>query len=278
MFDKVAVAIAASPTLEALLAESKRLQDLFDSELLLLHIRSNENKEEEVLLQKAVAERGFNAEKTSLFIEQGDPSTAILMFCRKHQVDLLVAGALKKENLFRSYLGSVGRDIIRAASCSLLILVEPSVSPAPFAEIVVDGSEQHNTQMVIKKACKIGQKLKANHIHILKDIKLYGLTMAMAGEDSEHLYAEQRRNLVQEELENIKRRLAHIDTAKLNINIKVISGKRGFEISRYARRIKADLIVMAGPHKKLRLMDRIMTHDLEYLLTDIPTNLLIIHN
>jgi nucleotide-binding universal stress UspA family protein len=278
MFNKVAVAIAASPTLEALLAEAKRLQDLFGSEILLLHVRRNEEKEEVKRLREAMKMSRFIPEKTKLFFENGDPATAILNFCKKKEVDLLVAGALKKENIFRAYLGSVGRKIIRAANCSILILVEPSEQPSPFREIVVDGSEQSNTQRVLEVACEIGLKQRANHVHILKDIKLYGLTMAMASEDSENEYAEQRRRLIQGEIESIKKRLKHIQTDKLNINIKIISGKRGFEISRFARKVSAELVVMAGAGKKLGLMDRIMTHDLEYLLADIPTNMLIIHN
>lgn len=278
MFNKVAVAVAASPTLGALLAEAKRLQDLFGSEILLLHVRRNENKEEEAYLRAAITSSSFIQEKTTLFFEKGDPASAILSFCKKQQVDLLVAGALKRESILRSYLGSVGRKIIRAASCSILILVDPSEAPAPFHEIVVDGSEQVNTRQVIEMACKIGQKQNASHVHILKDIKLYGLTMAVASEDSENEYAEQRRKLIQAEIENIKLLLNDIDTNKLNINIKIISGKRGFEISKFARRVEADLVVMAGAGKKLGFMDRILSHDMEYMLADIPTNLLIIHN
>lgn len=277
MFTKVAVAIAASPTLEALLAESKRLQDLFGSEILLFHVRRNSEHKEEEFLKKAVQDSRFSPEKTQLFFEKGDPAEAILAFCKKQQVDLLVAGALKKENLFRSYLGSVGRKIIREANCSILILVEPSEQPNPFREIVVDGSEQPLTPKAIAAACMIGRKQQASHIHILKDIKLYGLTMAMAAEDSEGAYADQRRKLVQAEIEHVKKKLEGIDTDQVPVNIKIISGKMGFEISKFAQKVDADLVVAAGPQKKLGILDRIMTHDLEYLLADIPANLLIVH-
>ena len=38
MFRKIALAIAFSPRMEALIAESKRLKDLFQAELLLIHV------------------------------------------------------------------------------------------------------------------------------------------------------------------------------------------------------------------------------------------------
>lgn len=277
MFIKVAVAIAASPTLEALLAESKRLQDLFGSEILLLHVRRNSEVEEEEFLKKAIQDSRFSPEKTRLFFENGDPAEVIINFCKAQKVDLLVAGALKKENIFRSYLGSVGRKIMREASCSILILVEPSEQPNPFREIVVDGSEHPLTEKAIAAACLIGQKQQASHVHILKDIKLYGLTMSMAAEDSEDAYTEQRRKLVQAEIQHVKKKLEGLDQRQVPINIKIISGRKGFEISKFATRTGADLVVTAGPQKKLGILDRIMTHDLEYLLADIPANLLIIH-
>lgn len=277
MFNIIAVAIAASPTLEALLAESKRLQDLFGSKVLLLHVKKDSNPEEEKHLRESIESSNFHPGKTEFFVEKGDPAKTILSFCKKQKVELLVAGALKKENLLRSFLGSVGRKIIRRASCSLLILVDPSTQPAPFREIVVDGTEQERTQAAIELACSIGKLENASHIHILRDIKLYGLTMATAGEDSEAEYTEHRRKLISMEIENIQNRLVRVDVGTVPVNIKIISGKVGFEISKFTRKVNAGLLVVPGPGKKLGFFDRIMTHDLEYLLNDIPANLLIVH-
>lgn len=276
MFSKIAVAVAASPTLEALLAESQRLQNLFGSEILLLHVKQD-SKEDELNIRRTIDKSRFHPEKTNLYVEKGATAETILQFCKKHAVDLLVAGALKKENLLRSFIGSVGRKIIREANCSVLILTEPSEVPAPFNEIVVDGSEQFNTQKAIETACYIAQMQKARQVHILKDIKLYGLTMAVAREDSEKEISDHRRKLVQQEVDHIKKRLQNVSTEELKINIKIISGKTGYEMSRFARKTEADLIVVPGPEKSLGIIDRIMSHDLEYLLSDIPANMLIVH-
>lgn len=276
MFSKVAVAVAASPTLEALLAEAQRLQHLFGSQILLLHVKQ-ENKEDELSIRKTIEKSRLHPEKTNLYVEKGAVAETILGFCKKHGVDLLVAGALKKENLLRSFLGSVGRDIFRAANFSVLILTEPSEEPAPFKEIVVDGSEHFNTQKAIEAACYIARVQKARQVHILKDIKLYGLTMSIAREDSEKEISDHRRKLVQQEVDHIKKRLQPVNTGQLKINIKIFSGKTGFEISRFARKTEADLIVVGGPEKKLGFIDRMMSHDLEYLLSDIPANMLIVH-
>lgn len=277
MFTKIAVAITGSPTLEALLAASRRLQLLFDAEILLLHVEKDSDPKEEEMLRKAVESCNFYPDRTSLFFETGHPADTILSFCKQQQVDLLVAGALKKENLFRSYLASIGRKIIRSADCSILILVDPSRQPTPFREIVVNGSEQSNTHKALEVACMIGQKEKARHVHILKDIKLFGLTMAMAGEDAEAEYSEKKKKLIYDEIKYIKQQLENVDTTGLNLNIKIISGKPGLEISKFTKRVEADLLVWGGAEHRLNFFDRIMSHDLEYVLNDIPANMLIVH-
>ena len=55
----------------------------------------------------------------------GDPVGSLLGVCKENMVDLLVLGALRRETVFRYYLGSVARDLSRRAKCSLLLLTEP---------------------------------------------------------------------------------------------------------------------------------------------------------
>lgn len=276
MFKKIAVAFAFSPTLEALLSEAARVKELFSSELYLVHV--GEKKEEEVVyLQELMNRLGLNRSDTHIRWEKGDPPDKILSFCRREKVDLLIAGALKKENLYRYYIGSIARRIIRKSTCSVLILVEPSVAPNPYKEIVIDGSERSGSLKVLEAGCRVAQLQNSQRVHILKEIKLYGFTMAMAAEDSEDEYSEKKKSLVQTEIKYIESQLEKINVTGLKINIKIISGKPGHEINKFARRIKPDLIVLGGPEHQLGFFDRLLPHDLEYILDDIPTNLLIVH-
>jgi hypothetical protein len=49
----------------------------------------------------------------------------------------------------------------------------------------------------------------------------------------------------------------------------------GYSIGHYARVSRADLLVMNAP-SKLTLWDRLFPHDLEYILSDLPTDVLIV--
>jgi hypothetical protein len=63
----------------------------------------------------------------------------------------------------------------------------------------------------------------------------------------------------------------------ITVKTQSIFGKRGYSIGHYAEVVRADLLVMYAPAKS-GLLDRIFTHDIEYILSDLPTELLIIRN
>src|SRR6478609_11404187 len=155
-FNKIAVAIAFSPRLEALLAEALRIKSYWNSELILIHVGQHEEKEEQQLadlLQKT----GLNQHNDLKIVwEKGNPADRILKTCTKERVDLLVAGALKKENMVQYYLGTIARKILRKADCSVLMLTNPSVAATSFKNIVVNTEDTAYVEEVLTTACHIG--------------------------------------------------------------------------------------------------------------------------
>lgn len=277
MFKKLAIALAFSPRFEALLHEAKRIQYIFGAELVIIHVGSNDASKEKLLDEK-LRSLDYPTDRVKIIWKQGDPARTILKVCRREKVDLLIAGAMKKENIIRYYLGSVARKILRKAECSVLMLINPSTNPQPFKKIVINGGEHEYLLSALQKGCTLGKIENAVQVHILREVRMYGLAMAVAGEEgNEDEYAETRRRLVDDEKEKVRKLLDTIDTESLNINIKVFAGKPEHEIAKYSKRIKADLLILGAPDHKLSLIDRLFPHDLEYLLADLPSNLLIIH-
>ena len=276
MYQKIAVAIAFSPRQQAIVCEARRLQDIFGAELILVHV-GERNAEKEKLLQEHLASAGLNLNKVTLFWEEGDAVKRILSVCRKQEVDLLVAGALKKENIFRYYIGSIARKILRKANCPVLVITEPNASPQPFQRIAIHAGDKAEALATIQAGCKLAQLEKAKQIHVIKEVKMYGLTMALAGEDPEHEYSETRRSLVHDEIASVQNVIDRCPECKgLKINIKIAAGKSGYELAKFARNIEADLLITESPRRTLNIFDRMFTHDLEYILADLPTNLLIV--
>ena len=276
MFSKIALAVAFSPRMEALIAETKRLVLLFQSDLILIHI--GEKTEELEQKFKQVLERNeLDETRTTIIWKQGKPVKMILEACKEAEVDLLVAGALKEEGFLKYYLGSVGRKIIRKAPCSVLTLIDPKLVSTSFSKVVLNGTQLDITPFVISKGVIFAREVQADQVHILNEIKMYGLQMGTAGEDSEDEIAQTRRQLVQDEVDYVEEILKEIDSEDLKINIKVTGGKWAIELGRFCEKIEADLLVV-GDDQRLTFFDRLFPHDLEDLLSTLPCNLLILKN
>ncbi|MCI0751081.1 MAG: universal stress protein [Flammeovirgaceae bacterium] len=276
MFKRIALAFAFSPRMEALLAEAVRLQKLWNAELLLIHVGIY-GEEQMKSLQRALNQAGSDLSNVTLINEEGKPSERILHVCKTQNVDLLIAGALKKENLVKYYLGTVALKILRKANCSVLMLVKPSEQPAPYQHIVINAEDSPYVEDALRVACYIGIQDQSSWLHVIREIKMYGFTMSATQQGTEKEYDQLRHDLVRQEVEMVEKMLAKIQHDKLKVNIKMLSGKSGFELAKFAERKHADLLVVGAPPRRFSLFDRVFPHDLEYIFADMPCNLLVVH-
>jgi nucleotide-binding universal stress UspA family protein len=276
VFKRIGLAIAFSPRLEALLFEAARLKQFWQSELVLIHV-GEASADAASSLKNLLAKIGLSEPAVIIRWEHGEPAKRILSVCREEGVDLIIAGALKKENLFKYYLGTIARKILRKADCSVLLLLNPSPEPNPIRNIVVNAEDSPYIQQALELGCEIGRAEKSNWIHVVREIKLYGLTMSAADQHSEDEYTKLRIDLVSTEIDNVQKMLNKIPHEGLKVNIKILSGKAGFELAQFAIRKHADLLIVGAPPRKLSFFDRVFPHDQEYIFADLPCNLLIVN-
>jgi nucleotide-binding universal stress UspA family protein len=278
IFKTLGVAIAFSPRAHALLAEAARLKALFQARLIIIHVGASGHSEEGIM-HKLLADVGLTPAEVTLCWRTGKPASEILKACTEQGVELLITGALKKEGFLQHYLGSVARNILRRSDCSVLTLINPSLNPVPFRNIVVEAEANNTVRQTLSVACRIGLLENASWLHVVREIKLYSLTMATtAGQVSEEEYSKLKKDLVTDEVDTVQRLMMHIPHKGLKVNIKVITGKSGFETARFAREKRADLLVVSAPPRQLSFFDRLFPHDLEYVFADLPCNLLVLHN
>jgi nucleotide-binding universal stress UspA family protein len=275
-FKRIGLAIAFSPRAEALLAEATRLSGLFGARLTLIHVGTH-REENERILSNLISRQHLRREDVDVHWMEGEPSKRILEACRVNGIDLLITGALKKEGLVQHYLGSVARKILRNSGCSVLTIVHPGTHPKPYANIVVDAEEETKSLDTLRCACWLGLKENSQWLHVVREIKMYGLSMSTADQVTEEEYNRIRQDLVEAEVDSVQRMLSKIPHNGLKINIKILSGKSGFEIAQFAKRKRADLLVVSAPPRRLSLLDRLFPHDLEYIFADLPCNLLVVH-
>ena len=276
LFNRLGFALAFSPTAEAMLTETARWAKIFQAELILMHIGPHGEKEE-VLLQEILKNVDLSNQPYKIIWEEGDPADKILKVCDLQKIDLLIAGALKKENLVHYYVGTIARKIMRKAVCSLMMIANPSVEPHPLKNIVVNAEDSPFLEETLNVACHIASKEENAWVHIVRELKLLGLALAATDQHSEDEYAEVKQHLLKDEIVEVEKMLGRIPHDQIKVNIKMLSGKSGFELCKFAERKQADLLVVGSPARRFYLFDRVFPHDLEYVFADMPCNLLIVH-
>lgn len=276
-FETIAVAVSFSPRCLHVLAEAKLLSETFKASLILIHI-GEKTSEKELQFDELMNQVGMDDSHYRVIWMEGDTVDTILKLCKLNMVDLLILGALEKENVLKFYLGSIARNISRKAKCSVLLLTNPSEQLRKYKKIVVNGVENSKTIHTVSTAFYVAKHLNVRDVTIVNEMNVPGLAMAIADDSTLPEAKEIKKNLNEEMEESIHSIIEKCDTTGINVMNKSIKGKPGYAISKYAKDRRADLLVINSPDTHLNFLDRIFTHDIEYILAHLPCNLLIVHS
>ncbi len=253
-----------------------RMVDFFDSKMIIVHV-GEKTEEKEQKIKKLISGFSNDHEKVEVIWQQGDPVTVIIETAKEKKADLIMLGAIPREDFVKFYIGSIARKITRRAHCSVLLLIKPSEDLRPCNHIVVNGLKDIKTKQTILDSFEVAQNIGAQKITIVEEISHQEVNVVV--QDDETLLKD---TLIKEQLaKNEDQRVRHIlndvpKDLKENILIKTqsIFGKRGYSIGHYAKVVAADLLIMNAPNKTT-FLDRIFPHDLEYILSELPTDVLI---
>ena len=157
MIHTLGLAIAFSPTAEMMLAEAVYLARQFNAKLVLIHAGPHGQNEEQ-FMQRLCQSRQIDPASIKIRWKEGNAVKAILQACAEEKVDLLIAGALRREKLIQYYIGTIARQIMRKASCSVLILTHPSLTPRGFRNIVLEGVDNQYFRKFIDLALRFGDR------------------------------------------------------------------------------------------------------------------------
>ncbi|MAZ71700.1 MAG: universal stress protein UspA [Flavobacteriaceae bacterium] len=250
---------------------------LFESKLILIHI-GVASEEKTTRFQEILAPFFIDGLEIDIVYEPGKPVNSILKSVQEKKIDLLILGALKRENFFKYYVGSIARKITRKASCSVLLLINPSVERIKCKHVVVNGLKDEKTEQAIKVAFFTGSALQAEQLTIVEEITQQEVAISINDDKSLRRANLKKEKLHRQEDTRIKTIVDTIPEKQkkgLSVRTQPIFGKRGYSIGHYAQVARADLLIMNGP-KKSKFKDRLFPHDLEHILTELPTDVLII--
>ena len=271
---KILIGIAFSPNLKPNIFEAVRLANMFNAELVGVHVgaKSDQKKTD---LKTLLSEAEPLKKPFKSIWKEGNPVNVILETCTLENIDFLILGALQKENLLKYYVGSIARKITRKAPCSVLLLIKPSIARVPCNHIVVNGLKDDRTEETIKTAFLFAKHLTCNKITIVEEISQNELHVKVNDDKTLRKANIARERLSTREDQRVKHILEDINNKNITIKTQSIFGQRGYSIGHYAKVKRADLLVMNAPNK-LGFFDRIFPHDLEYILAQLPTDVLIV--
>ena len=276
-FNKILIGIAFSPNLEQNIFESIRLSNMFNAQLICVHV-GKQTAEKEAQLQKLIRGAPKPNKPIKTIFQEGIPTKVILDVCRQESIDLLILGALQKENIYKYYVGSIARVLTRKAPCSVLLLIKHSIKRIPCKHIVVNGLKNPKTEETLRTSFYASQSLGCNKITIVEEITQGEIHVKINDDLSLRKASIARERLKTREdirVKDLLKRIREDLKKEISIQTQSIFGKRGYSIGHYARVVRADLLIMNAP-EKTTLLDRIFPHDIEYILSELPTDVLIV--
>ena len=276
-YSTVVVGVAFSPNLQANVFEALRMSVFFHATLVMVHV-GEKTSEKEAVLTKIIAGFEGHPHDIRVFWRVGNPVEVLLNACNSEQADLLILGAIKREGLLKYYLGSVARKITRNAPCDVLLLIKPSVNRVACATGVVNGLAHPKTEETIARAFYVLSNLGAQKLTIVEEIPEDSVAIKVDDDRSLRKSTIAKERIKLRENSRVQLLLNNIpDKVKetLEVIVQPIFGRRGYSIGHFARVRRADLLIMNAPNK-LTIWDRLFPHDLEYILSDLPTDVLIV--
>ena len=279
-FKTLLIGFAFSPNLKANVFEATRLAYYFNAKLFFLHVGEKTKAKENTFLDILKLPKE-SPEKIEILWEKGDPVNAILSACLRYKIDLLLLGALKRENVLKFYMGSISRKITRKASCSVLLLIDPSIERKPSQHAVVNAFESPQTEPTINAAFHFASDLNINKITLVEEINRSEHDLDVYDDESLRRATLKKEKIKRREYSRVNQILKKIPKSYKD-NIKIISqsifGTRGYSIGHYAKLVRADVLIMNASETKKTFLSKFFPKDLDYILRELPTNVLIIQN
>lgn len=248
VFSSIVCLVSKEKDSQNFLLENIELARVWGSKLAIVFCGKWNNIEKELLHKDLIDQQldsqilNFKANPTA------DEVLDLLILC---EADLLVLQGDDQSELGRYYNQSLMRKLIRAMDCSVLIKKGTQVQPI-YENLVLNGFEHPKLASTGVKAQKIGTSLKVKSMLIMNQ---------RSGSKSPMDYGVN----TQTENNNFTIELKEMDN-------------NGFKISQLVRSRNANLLIMNSPDTKLGFEGRYFSDELDFLLADLPSDILLVHS
>lgn len=275
LYKRVGLAVAFSPRLKSLLGEVAYHFPHLGENLSLLHVGKADDMKRNHLTELLLF-HGLSPDHIGVEWLEGDPKDELHDSIDRLGLDLLIAGALEKENPIRYYLGSVAHNLVRNASSSLLLLTTPDEAGTPFNRLVVVVDYTESSLIALGRALRLAARERSSVVYVLRVVSDYGNAMVMANGTPGERPADYTLRTLREEKEMLRDLVDAAGASLVPVEQVCIEGTTGLVAAEFAREQKADLLVMPSSSHRSHFLERLFPSDMEWVLREIPCNLWVV--
>lgn len=262
------------------MAEAKRFRELFQTELVIIHI--GEKLEYKVSqLEGLLVEHSLDPDEVPIIWEeeQEDIAAQLSDICQANGIDLLLAGALRNEDKLTYSMGRVSKAILTQAACSVLVVLEPNKRPKDLTKLVAleqrSISGYHPFTGIV------------DALMLLPGLKRIDYVVEVKWQTGLLAYFPMLGKLMPQSLKKaLANRATHRRKSQLSksprglkLSIHPAMAQPELRASHVASRQRADLLVVRAPQTKRNHLGRLLFPTAFYrLVADLPCNLLVLRN
>lgn len=271
----VLVCVATSPSGTAVAKEGLRFASLLGATPVFLNVGQNTSDRRQALMELIEKAGKNDLDEKSLLIRPGDPYSVIAASAVELQAEMIILGALNRDPAWIRVWGSVARKIARRAPCSVLLL--SNGSPHRAGDRVVAGiGFDVQSAAAMPTILHIAREGHSESIHFVREFPNLENRWEEEDPPQARLTTEEYLVLHQKaEQQLLADFLSAYDLSGLNIRIAALPGREGMEVVAYARRHRADLVILPAARRRLTIWDRFFRHPLESVLMELPCALLL---
>lgn len=275
-FETIALAVDFSSRLNSFIAETKRLAGIFNARTVFIHPgKRTTDKEKE--LSSFLIQAGFNDSNCVVHWQDGNQAEVVLNVCKQFIVDLLIIDTMVHESMKHPKF-SFFLEISRKAKCSVLMMMDSSPSLKPIRRFVVNGHIHDKTIHTLKTALYVAAKEGVPELILLDEPEIQAEPVLSTTNFTKGHVEKRKQPVSIIAHAEWPSRFPRVDLKGVSVKVETVAGKSHNATAVFARTSGADLLFVNSPDHHLTIFDRVVAHDLEYLLADLHCNTMLVHS
>lgn len=271
--DRILACIADSPHAPVVLDGALWLARALEADLSFINVGEDSPGARERLRARLLEPAGVA--ELPLRIRPGQPDQVICDAAREAGADLIFAGALEQEGVYRDLFGSVARRVARRAPCSVLLSVGQRPGATLGRRVVALLDQDDASRGMLRAVAALARAAGGGALHAVRETPLHASQLRALAHAGEHAARETALAQAASEREALGLMLDGVDLGGVTVVRECFGGRRGAETLRYAADVDAGLLALPAPGRPLGWWHRFFSHPAEVALQRLPCPVLL---